>query len=1009
MDTLDFPRVIRAAYGDGVRIFVEIGPGTSCTRMIGRILEGMPYSARSACAPGQGEVSSILRLLAHLIAEGVPISLHSLYGREDAAIPPPSRQKAAPRPITVETGGKPFVINPPAGAKAPAPPPVPAVLRVEPAPAKAAAIPRVQGEDRSPSRFLGFISKGFESAQLARAEAHEAYLSLSRSITGSISQNLAFQMSLVEKGGSGLQAIPAYSPPRLLEPVKADPPGPASSPPPSPAARPFMDRAKCMEFAIGAIGAVLGGRYSAIDGHPTRVRLPDEPLMLVDRIMAVEGEPLSLTTGRVITQHDVSPGAWYLDGGRIPTCIAVEAGQADLFLSGYLGIDLRTKGLAVYRLLDAEVTFHRPLPGPGSVIQYDIRIDNFFLQGDTYLFKFRFDSTVGGEPLLTMRNGCAGFFTAKDLAGGKGIVHTKLDTMPVPGKKPPRWEPPVPMQVESYSDEQVDALRKGDLPGCFGPAFSGLPVTNPLTIPGGRMKLVNRVLHLDPRGGRFGLGLVHAEADIQPEDWFLTCHFCDDNVMPGTLMYECCMHTLRIMLLRMGWVAGSEGAAWEPVPGVSSQLKCRGQVIDTTRRASYEVSIKEIGFAPEPYAIADALMYADGKPIVEIINMSIRLSGTTGEQIETMWRNKSAEELPAPDEPVPPPFDRDSILAFAVGRPSEAFGEPYRVFDRERVIARLPGPPYQFLDRITRIQAEPWKMTPGGKIEARYDVPPGEWYFASNGLDTMPFAVLLEVALQPCGWLAAYAGSALTSETDLSFRNLGGSAVQYREIGTGGGTLITRVGLTGVSSSGGMIIQHYDFDVFMGEERVYRGNTYFGFFSKEALANQVGIRDARLYVPSEEEAAMSGSFDFPAGAPCPGPMLRMIDRVEMFVPGGGPHGLGYVKGTLTVNPDAWYFKAHFYQDPVIPGSLGLESFFQLMRLFAVKKFGWEEGRPITGPVLGMKHQWLYRGQVIPGDKKVTVDMWINSVDERNRVIFAEGYLSVDGRIIYQMKDFSLRV
>jgi 3-hydroxymyristoyl/3-hydroxydecanoyl-(acyl carrier protein) dehydratase len=129
----------------------------------------------------------------------------------------------------------------------------------------------------------------------------------------------------------------------------------------------------------------------------------------------------------------------------------------------------------------------------------------------------------------------------------------------------------------------------------------------------------------------------------------------------------------------------------------------------------------------------------------------------------------------------------------------------------------------------------------------------------------------------------------------------------------------------------------------------------------------------------------------------------------MFVPGGGPHGLGYVKGTLTVNPDAWYFKAHFYQDPVIPGSLRLESFFQLMRLFAVKKFGWEEGRPITGPVLGMKHQWLYRGQVIPGDKKVTVDMWINSVDERNRVIFAEGYLSVDGRIIYQMKDFSLRV
>ena len=54
----------------------------------------------------------------------------------------------------------------------------------------------------------------------------------------------------------------------------------------------------------------------------------------------------------------------------------------------------------------------------------------------------------------------------------------------------------------------------------------------------------------------------------------------------------------------------------------------------------------------------------------------------------------------------------------------------------------------------------------------------------------MAFAVLLETALQPCGWLAAYVGLALTSEADLSFRAiLGGSAVQprpdwVRDIGT---------------------------------------------------------------------------------------------------------------------------------------------------------------------------------------------------------------------------------
>src|SRR5213076_2287486 len=109
---------------------------------------------------------------------------------------------------------------------------------------------------------------------------------------------------------------------------------------------------------------------------------------------------------------------WYLDGGRIPASIAIESGQADLFLSGYLGIDFHTRGLAVYRLLDAAVTFHRSLPEPGAVIRYDIHIERFFQQGDVYLFRFRFDGTVNGEPLLTMRDGCAGFFSAANLAAG---------------------------------------------------------------------------------------------------------------------------------------------------------------------------------------------------------------------------------------------------------------------------------------------------------------------------------------------------------------------------------------------------------------------------------------------------------------------------------------------------------------------------------------------------------------------------------------------------------------
>ena len=37
---------------------------------------------------------------------------------------------------------------------------------------------------------------------------------------------------------------------------------------------------------MGSISSVLGPSYASIDSHPTRVRLPDEPLMLVDRIVS---------------------------------------------------------------------------------------------------------------------------------------------------------------------------------------------------------------------------------------------------------------------------------------------------------------------------------------------------------------------------------------------------------------------------------------------------------------------------------------------------------------------------------------------------------------------------------------------------------------------------------------------------------------------------------------------------------------------------------------------------
>jgi hypothetical protein len=57
--------------------------------------------------------------------------------------------------------------------------------------------------------------------------------------------------------------------------------------------------------------------------------------------------------------------------------------------------------------------------------------------------------------------------------------------------------------------------------------------------------------------------------------------------------------------------------------------------------------------------------------------------------------------------------------------------------------------------------------------------------------------------------------------------------------------------------------------------------------------------------------------------------------------------------------------------------------------------------------LNRPHAWTYRGQVLPTDEDVTVLLEVTGVDEANRRLTANGFLTVDGRVIYQMTDFTL--
>jgi 3-hydroxymyristoyl/3-hydroxydecanoyl-(acyl carrier protein) dehydratase len=549
------------------------------------------------------------------------------------------------------------------------------------------------------------------------------------------------------------------------------------------------------------------------------------------------------------------------------------------------------------------------------------------------------------------------------------------------------------------------------------------------------MHLIDRVRVIDPLGGQYGLGRIEAEADVAADAWFLTCHFKDDMTMPGTLMYDCCAHTLRVFLQRMGWVTDRQDARYEPVPGVRSALKCRGPVTPDTRQVIYAVDIKEIGLEPEPYVIADAHMYADGRYIVMFRDMAMKMSNVDHNDIAAQWQ-KTEDMLPSPatagaggkpDSDRPALYTGEQILAFSIGKPSEAFGEPYRVFDADRRIARLPGPPYLFMDRVVRVDPPPWELAAGGWIVAETDIDGSEWYFGADRSGTMPFCVLLEIALQPCGWLAAYCGSALRSDEDLKFRNLGGDAVLHRNVYPEPMRLTMKSRLTRVSEAGNMIIEHFDFEVLGNGEPIYTGTTYFGFFTAGALANQVGLQNTTAFMdgaaPDTPLSSVARAVEAAApitpedsvsmavnGLNLPGRALCMIDVVDVLEAAGGPSGQGYVRARKTVDPAEWYFAAHFYQDPVCPGSLGVESFLQTMKCLAMARWPEYLHSHRFEMVPGHCHQWGYRGQVIPDNREIVVESAVSRIDNSSEpALYADGFLWRDGLCIYEMKDFGIKL
>jgi 3-hydroxymyristoyl/3-hydroxydecanoyl-(acyl carrier protein) dehydratase len=573
-----------------------------------------------------------------------------------------------------------------------------------------------------------------------------------------------------------------------------------------------------------------------------------------------------------------------------------------------------------------------------------------------------------------------------------------------------------------FSERDVDALLAGDTYGCFGPGFERAAAhTRTAPLPGTALVRLAAVDLLDPRGGPRSLGAMRARTQADtPES-----PAADDAALRIARVYQGAQQVLAFFLAAAGYSIPRDGGRFEAPVGHVARLRF-ADAPDLDVALDYELMVDTFD-ASTRTVTGDVKAWAGDRLVLHGESVAVRVVQdyplSSDRDLQADGHRDDARGLPTAD------IDGfklgySSMVNGALGWPKAAFNQAGDFFERtDRQMPRLPGPPYHFVTRVTHVAGERLSMKPGAEATMEYDVPIDAWYFDENGNRSMPWCVLLEAALQPCGWLSVYVGCPLAAQEDVFFRNLDGAGAMVGEV-FGGSTVRTHTKVTSVANVAGVMLISYKIECTVGDRVVCKLTAAFGYFPNEALDAQVGLpmlpeHRARFDRASNVQVDLRGRPEkFYGGAlRLPGPMLLMVDRITGHWPAGQdgdkPAYRARLRSEKTVNPRDWFFKSHFFRDPVQPGSLGVEMMLQTLQYFVIEEgLAKDVAQPYFEPLALSNHvSWKFRGQVRPENKYIVADMEVVSIESTAEgvTVVANGSLWVDGVRCYEAKGLGVRV
>jgi 3-hydroxymyristoyl/3-hydroxydecanoyl-(acyl carrier protein) dehydratase len=356
-------------------------------------------------------------------------------------------------------------------------------------------------------------------------------------------------------------------------------------------------------------------------------------------------------------------------------------------------------------------------------------------------------------------------------------------------------------------------------------------------------------------------------------------------------------------------------------------------------------------------------------------------------------------------------FSLDDLKEFATGSVVKCLGKEYGVYSGRRSL-RIPNGDLLLMSRILSIQGQKNIFEQPSSIEAEFDVPEDSWYFEKEKRGHLPISICIEIALQPCGFLSAYLGTPLRySKIDYSFRNLDGEATLNRLVDARGKTVVAQATLLKTIFYGSTIIQHFSFEIRCDGEVFFEGKSSFGYFSADAMAAQNGLDGGKIVLPRFKQAGLDNNLIKLQGSlletGLPKGKLRLLDEVAIENEAGN-NDEGWIYAKRWNDPRDWFYACHFKEDPVMPGSLGIEAMLQALKIYSQ-----QESKSISSTDLAtdQKMSWSYRGQVLQQHKEMQLEVRIHKMNKRvnPRIISGDASLWADNSRIYEVRNIALAI